>query len=220
MANRLKEIRIKKALSQKQLAKELNNYLNKNKFIYPNAKPVSYASISRWELGQTEPKTDTWEALAYILDVPTSYLMGTSNNHVGWDEWSKNTGYPVKTLQNEVNRLEETNRIDKSKDIQTKIGRAVKSLDFHTLDTTQGVILELENQLLQLKATVSDAFLDIKETPLASNSTIKVIKPDDIHVKKDMDADAYKAICKLLDETRYKLSEIPIKPEYNQFSKK
>ena len=203
--NRISTLRKEKGVSQTQLAKETG---------------LTRQSISLYEIERRDPSTKTWNKLAEYFNVPVGYLMGTSNDHVGWDEWSKNTGYPVKTLQNEVNRLVATNRIDKSKDIQTKIGRAVKSLDFHTLDTTQGVILELENQLLQLKATVSDAFLDIKETPLAPNSTIKVIKPDDIHVKKDMDADAYKAICKLLDETRYKLSEIPIKPEYNQFRKK
>lgn len=203
--NRISTLRKEKGVSQTQLAKETG---------------LTRQSISLYEIERRDPSTKTWNKLAEYFNVPVGYLMGTSNDRVGWEEWSKNTGYPIETLQNEVNRLVATNRIDKSKDIQTKIGRAVKSLDFHTLDTTQGVILELENQLLQLKATVSDAFLDIKETPLAPNSTIKVIKPDDIHVKKDMDADAYKAICKLLDETRYKLSEIPIKPEYNQFSKK
>lgn len=217
---RLKRIRNDKDLSLQQVADAYNKEADNISVFNHTEKHINAQTIEKIESGEYQPNQHEWQLLAWVLNVPEFYLAGRSNDKIGWQEWTEATGHSSESLQQEVKRLIDTGRLDKEADIQDQINRAVKSLDFHTLDTTQGVILELENQLLQLKATVSDAFLDIKETPLAPNSTIKVIKPDDIHVKKDMDADAYKAICKLLDETRYKLSEIPIKPEYNQFSKK
>lgn len=69
MANRIKEMRKKKGLSQKEFAKAFNEFA-------PNIKNVSYATISRWENGKNEPKLSTWSKLAEFFDVSVPYLQG------------------------------------------------------------------------------------------------------------------------------------------------
>lgn len=70
--NRIKELRNKKGLSQKEFAKAFSEFVKEDSEI----KPVSYATISRWERGENEPKLETWIKLADFFDVPVSYLQG------------------------------------------------------------------------------------------------------------------------------------------------
>lgn len=58
---RLKELRIEKGLTQKQLAKELN---------------VSEDSVYNWEKGRSEPSINDLITLATMLDVTIDYLVG------------------------------------------------------------------------------------------------------------------------------------------------
>ena len=87
MANRIKEMRKKKGLSQKEFAKAFNEFA-------PNIKNVSYATISRWENGKNEPKLNTWLKLSDFFGVPISYLQGIDNQSrfldtiKGSDHWS------------------------------------------------------------------------------------------------------------------------------------
>ena len=63
-AERLKELRIEKELTQTQLAKELQ---------------VSQRSISSWETGFRQPDFDTLKALAKFFGVTTDYLLGVTD---------------------------------------------------------------------------------------------------------------------------------------------
>lgn len=74
--NRIKELRNKKGLSQKEFAKAFSEFVKEDSEI----KPVSYATISRWERGENEPKLETWIKLADFFDVSVSYLQGISEN--------------------------------------------------------------------------------------------------------------------------------------------
>lgn len=82
ICNRIKELRIKKGLSQKEFAKAFSDFVKDDK----NIKSVSYATISRWEHGENEPKTETWNKLSEYFHVPVSYLRGRglSQNDVIW----------------------------------------------------------------------------------------------------------------------------------------
>ena len=75
--NRIKELRNKKGLSQKEFAKAFSEFVKEDSEI----KPVSYATISRWERGENEPKLETWIKLADFFDVPVSYLQGLSDHN-------------------------------------------------------------------------------------------------------------------------------------------
>lgn len=72
MENRLKELRQNKKLSQKQFAKAFNDFLNKNKTVKDNngnVKNISYATVSRWESGQTLIPSIYYSSLAEFFDI-------------------------------------------------------------------------------------------------------------------------------------------------------
>ena len=63
-AERLRELRTERALSMKQLAKELN---------------TTDAAISNWENDINEPKITYLKAIAIYFGVTTDYLLGLEN---------------------------------------------------------------------------------------------------------------------------------------------
>lgn len=196
--NRLKEIRLKNKRTQKDLAKFLG---------------VSEQAIAYYEQAKREPSISTWEKLASYFNVPTSYLMGVSNDINGWEEWSKNTGYTVQQIKNEIARLIKTKRLDEKAGIQYQIGQAVKSLDSASYSTTQGVQHELVFQLTSLIFKVSEAFLEpIDEKNMSLEEIAKA--NSNRKVRKDMDEKAYKEIIDALVTARNKIGQIPINTRY------
>lgn len=195
--NRIKEVRKKKGLSLQQVA---------------DAVGLGNNTISRYETGKREPKIETWNKLAEYFNVPTSYLMGLSDDVNGWKEWAKNTGYSVKQIKDEIKRLIETKRLDGSADIQYQIDQAVKSLDSASYSTTQGVQHELVFQLTNLISKVDGAFLE-PQLNSKNKSVLNMVnyKPE---VRKDMDPEAYKKIIDALTEAKYEIGQIPINKKY------
>lgn len=193
--NRIKEVRKKKGLSLQQVA---------------DAVGLGNNTISRYETGKREPKLETWNKLAEYFNVPTSYLMGLSDDVNGWKEWAENTGYSVKQIKDEIQRLIKTKRLDSSADIQYQIDQAVKSLDSASYSTTQGVQHELVFQLTNLIAKVDGAFLE----PRQKNKSVLNMVNYKPKVRKDMDEKAYKKIIDALTKAKYEIGQIPIDKKY------
>ena len=168
---------------------------------------VGTNTISRYETGKREPKIETWDKLAMFFQVPTSYLMGLSNDINGWDEWAKNTGYSVEQIKNEIKRLIDTNRLDASSDVQQQIDQAVKSLDGSSYSTTQGVQKEMVFQLTRLIGNVNRAFL---EPPEEKNG----LKVQSFKVRKDMDEQVYNKIIDTLTNAKHEIGQIVINQKY------
>ena len=61
MENRIREVRKKRGVSQEKLANSLG---------------ITRQAISQYEIGNREPKLETWQKLANFFDVPISYLQG------------------------------------------------------------------------------------------------------------------------------------------------
>lgn len=209
-SGRLKSVRNDKGLSLEQMADAYNKeadgiptFDNKDKEKHINAE-----TIKDIENGNYQPNQHEWQLLARALNVPEFYLSGRSNDKVGWQEWADATGYSVEQLQHEVQRLIDTNRLDKSLDIQHQIGYAVKSLDLHAPTTTSGVINEIQSKLIELRGYINDAFLEAKKTPISPGSKLQVIKPGDVHVKKDMDEEAYNKLIDIVNQARYDIEKI------------
>lgn len=198
MNNRIKELREKNNLTLRGLGDKVN---------------MSSSRISQYETGKREPKLETWNKLAEYFNVPTSYLMGLSDDVEGWNEWAKNTGYSVKQIKNEIKRLIETKRLDSSTDVQHQIDQAVKSLDSASYSTTQGVQHELVFQLTNLISKVDGAFLEPQQLNSKNKSVLNMVnyKPE---VRTDMDPEAYKKIINALTEAKYKIGQIPIDTRY------
>lgn len=190
--NRIKELREKNNLTLRGLGKEIN---------------MSSSRISQYETKKREPKLETWNKLAEYFNVPTSYLMGLSDDVNGWKEWAENTGYSVKQIKDEIQRLIKTKRLDSSADIQYQIGQAVKSLDSSSYSTTQGVQHELVFQLTTLINKVDNAFLEPQKKP-------KSLKYNPPQIRKDMDEKAYKKIIDALTKAKYEIGQIPIDKKY------
>lgn len=195
--NRIKEVRKKKGLSLQQVA---------------DAVGVGNNTISRYETGKREPKLETWNKLAEYFNVPTSYLMGLSDDVNGWKEWAENTGYSVKQIKDEIQRLIKTKRLDSSANIQYQINQAVKSLDSSSYSTTQGVQHELVFQLTNLISIVDGAFLEPLESK--GKGIEEMIHYTPPKIREDMDPEAYKQIIDALTEARNKISTIPINTKY------
>ena len=67
LADRLKELRQEKGLTQKQLSADLNNQIAQN-------------TIAVWELKQASPKADAIILLAQYFGVSTDYILGVTND--------------------------------------------------------------------------------------------------------------------------------------------
>lgn len=193
--NRLKELRQKNNLTLKELGQKVGMANN---------------TLSQYETGKREPKLETWNKLAEYFNVPTSYLMGLSDDVNGWKEWAKNTGYSVKQIKDEIQRLIKTKRLDSSADIQYQIGQAVKSLDSSSYSTTQGVQHELVFQLTTLINKVDNAFLE----PRQKNKSVLNMVNYKPQVRKDMDEKSYKKIIDVLTKAKYEIGQIPIDKKY------
>lgn len=205
--NRLRELRKEKKLTLKEVSSQLEQ----------NNLKISPDALAKYERGDREPKIETWETLASFFKVPPSYLMGLTNDKTGWLDWSRNTGYSISRLKDEVKRLEKTGRLKNIDDIQEKIYYAVESLDAGAPTTTQGVIHEVNSNLMNLKYYVDDAFIDPSTKYLNEKNNndmpFKRINPHP-KVRKDMDGQAYKEILDILDNARYKLAQINVDEKY------
>ena len=75
LAERIKDARIAKHYTQKDLAKLIN---------------VKSTTVSGWELGRNEPSIETLKKLAQKLDVSIAYLVGvedaTDDNALTWED--------------------------------------------------------------------------------------------------------------------------------------
>ena len=66
-ANILKELRIEKSLSQKELAEKLN---------------YTQSNICEWEKGSVEPKATALKTIANYFNVSVGYLLGLEDDFV------------------------------------------------------------------------------------------------------------------------------------------
>ncbi len=74
MRNRIKELRLERGINRFEMANDVG---------------ISYMKIRRYELGESEPKLETWIKLANYFDVPVGYLQGIEAHFelTNGDEW-------------------------------------------------------------------------------------------------------------------------------------
>ena len=191
--NRLKEIRLNQHKTQKDIAKFLG---------------VTEQAIAYYEKAQREPPLATWQKLSDYLNVPPSYLMGTSNDITGLKDWSENTGWSPEQIKRERQRLINTGRLKGDEDIQHQYGYAVESLEQNVPTTTYAAINGVQSRLNDIRSYINDAFLEKKYTPLTPGSKIGVIKPGDIKVREDMDEDVYNKLIDIINNARWEIGKI------------
>lgn len=196
--NRIRKLRKEKKLTLRQLSQELAKQDYK----------ISADALSKYERGEREPKLDAWQKLSDFFNVPPSYLQGLSNDKNGWFDWEKATGYSKERLEKEIKYLVDTGRLDENADLQTKIGRAVKSLDNDSMDSEQGVIKEINYKLLDLLDRVYDAFY--QKLPTKGINIRNISSKRDL--KSGMTEETLNKIVDILNQARWDIAKIPIHP--------
>lgn len=131
MPNRLKELRLEKGLTLKEFAKSFNDFL-KDSFEPSEAfKQISYATVSRWENGVSDPKRKMWEKLADYYGVSINYVRGDSNLGVQIDNKiyveRETSQMSEEQLANAYNSLIEKNKLPENKIDSTTISQWEKS---------------------------------------------------------------------------------------------
>lgn len=77
--NRIKELREKRSLSQRQFVTDFNKYISTNEEQYKNkrgVKEITFGTASRWENSLNKPTEYMWQALANFFNVSVDYLKG------------------------------------------------------------------------------------------------------------------------------------------------
>lgn len=192
--NRIKELRIEQKKTQKDAADFLG---------------MSEQVLSYYERGKREPKLKTWEKLAEYFGVPVPYLMGISNDRDGWDEWSKNTGYSIDEIKNEINRLLESGRISKNEDIQKQIGYAVRSLEGDIPTATNAVLRITTTKLRDVRNFVQDSFLISDEKVVCKLGKTPITQRSNTRVREDMNEETYNELMKVLNTALIQIANIP-----------
>lgn len=67
MSNRIKELRVKHKLTQKQFSEQIN---------------IPVTTLAQYERGEREPKLATWQKLADFFGVDVPYLQGLNNFNI------------------------------------------------------------------------------------------------------------------------------------------
>lgn len=125
---RLKELRLKKRLTQEELGKVIH---------------VSKVSISGYESGNRTPDTETLQRLADYFDVTTDYLLGRSDN-------------PNLTGKDEKDIAKKLESILNSMDADSALAFDGEPMDDETKELVKAAIksnLELTKQLAKKKFT-------------------------------------------------------------------
>lgn len=81
---RIKIARQKKGISQKDLADLLG---------------LTQQAVSYYEKGSRIPDEQTLSVISDILNVPTEYLTGETDDPEGWDLWEDATGYTPEQIK-------------------------------------------------------------------------------------------------------------------------
>lgn len=199
---RLQNIREDKGMSYQEVADAYNQEADRLSVFDHKEKHISVTTIKAIENGNYHPSEHEWHILAGGLGVPEFYLAGHSNDKIGWQEWADATGYSIKQLQNEVNRLMNTERIFKGQDIQIQILFAVQSLDQKAPTTTNGAIDCVQDKLLELLNYIDQAFILEKQTDGAKGKRVNW------KVRPDMDEQAYKQLIDIINNARYEIGQI------------
>lgn len=189
--NRLKEIRLNQHKTQKDIAKFLG---------------VTEQAIAYYEKAQREPPLATWQKLSDYLNVPPSYLMGTSNDITGLKDWSENTGWSPEQIKRERQRLINTGRLKGDEDIQHQYGYAVESLEQNVPTTTNAAIGEVSKELSKIRHRIYENFLEPAK-PVSKLGKFTISQSSG-KVRQDMDENVYHQLVDIINKAQTEVNLI------------
>ena len=196
--NRIKEARVLRNISQKELATKLD---------------ITQQAISYYENGSRTPNDDVWEKISDILAVPIEYLKKETHDPDGWDLWASRTGYSPEVIKDEIKRMKSFNHvIGDENNLQNLIAQAVMNLDDNG-NTDRGILNNLSFELNNLQISLNESYRDpkkIEEFSTTGTNEFPIIKGKiDNLIYDDLSLEAYQRANEILTKARLELQSIP-----------
>lgn len=136
MENRIREVRKKRGVSQEKLANSLG---------------ITRQAISQYEIGNREPKLETWQKLANFFDVPISYLQGIDvDETINQVDFKKLSPLGLSFYENESfdkNESSEATEIQLHEDMLNSILYSEKSLALENMNKYIEFLSKLKDKI-------------------------------------------------------------------------
>lgn len=194
---RIKIARQKKGISQKDLADLLG---------------LTQQAVSYYEKGSRIPDEQTLSIISDILNVPTEYLTGETDDPEGWDLWEDATGYTPEQIKKEIKRMKSANHIvGDDKNLQNLIGQAVSNLSGMG-NTDRGILNSLVPKIIDLQHELSKKYEDPEKLDKLPHVGEMRIRPANITtadlIYDDLNDEAYNKAMDILMQARRDLANI------------
>lgn len=194
---RIKIARQKKGISQKDLADLLG---------------LTQQAVSYYEKGSRIPDEQTLSVISDILNVPTEYLTGETDDPEGWDLWEEATGYTPEQIKKEIKRMKSANHIvGDDKNLQNLISQAVSNLS-GTGNTDRGILNSLVPKIIDLQQELSKKYEDpekLDKLPRVGKMRVRpAIIPTADLIYDDLNDEAYNKAMDILMQARRDLANI------------
>jgi len=194
---RIKIARQKKGISQKDLADLLG---------------LTQQAVSYYEKGSRIPDEQTLSVISDILNVPTEYLTGETDDPEGWDLWEDATGYTPEQIKKEIKRMKSANHIvGDDKNLQNLIGQAVSNLSGMG-NTDRGILNSLVPKIIDLQQELSKKYEDPEKLDKLPHVGKMRIRPGNIRtadlIYDDLNDEAYNKAMDILMQARRDLANI------------
>ena len=194
---RIKIARQKKGISQKDLADLLG---------------LTQQAVSYYEKGSRIPDEQTLSVISDILNVPTEYLTGETDDPEGWDLWEDATGYTPEQIKKEIKRMKSANHIvGDDKNLQNLIGQAVSNLSGMG-NTDRGILNSLVPKIIDLQQELSKKYEDPEKLDKLPHVGKMRIRPGNIRtadlIYDDFNDEAYNKAMDILMQARRDLANI------------
>lgn len=194
---RIKIARQKKGISQKDLADLLG---------------ITQQAVSYYEKGSRIPDEQTLSVISDILNVPTEYLTGETDDPEGWDLWEDATGYTPEQIKKEIKRMKSANHIvGDDKNLQNLIGQAVSNLSGMG-NTDRGILNSLVPKIIDLQHELSKKYEDPEKLDKLPHVGEMRIRPANITtadlIYDDLNDEAYNKAMDILMQARRDLANI------------
>ncbi|MDG4981976.1 helix-turn-helix domain-containing protein [Lactococcus lactis] len=194
---RIKIARQKKGISQKELADLLG---------------LTQQAVSYYEKGSRIPDEQILSVISDILNVPTEYLTGETDDPEGWDLWEDATGYTPEQIKKEIKRMKSANHIvGDDKNLQNLIGQAVSNLSGMG-NTDRGILNSLVPKIIDLQHELSKKYEDPEKLDKLPHVGEMRIRPANITtadlIYDDLNDEAYNKAMDILMQARRDLANI------------
>lgn len=194
---RIKIARQKKGISQKDLADLLG---------------LTQQAVSYYEKGSRIPDEQTLSVISDILNVPTEYLTGETDDPEGWDLWEDATGYTPEQIKKEIKRMKSANHIvGDDKNLQNLIGQAVSNLSGMG-NTDRGILNSLVPKIIDLQQELSKKYEDpekLDKLPRVGEMRVRpAIIPTADLIYDDLNDEAYNKAMDILMQARRDIANI------------